>query len=81
MQWQTQAMYLKTVDRFNDLLQVNCLVTPANARLLILHENIAEDKIKTFLNDVYDLFARLTMNPFFSQTEKICIEQFDQRVA
>ena len=81
MQWQTQAMYLKTVDRFNDCISVNCLVTPANARLMILHENVAEDKLKTFLNEVYDLYARLSMNPFFSQTEKIQIEQFEQRVA
>ena len=38
MQWSTSAMYLKTVDRYNDCLSVNCLVTPANARLMILHE-------------------------------------------
>ena len=44
---------------------------------MILHENVAEDKLKTFLNEVYELYARLSMNPFFSQTEKICVEQFD----
>ena len=80
MQWSTPNMYLKTVDKV-DCLSVNCLLTPANARLMILHENMAEDKLKTFLNEVYDLFVRLSMNPFFSSTEKICIEQFDQRVA
>ncbi len=66
MQWSTPNMYLKTVDRFNDCLSVNCLVTPANARLMVLHENAADDKLKTFLNEVYDLFVRLSMNPFFS---------------
>ena len=66
MQWTTTAMYLKTVDKFNDCLSVNCLLTPANTRLLILHENAAEDKLKTFLNEVYDLYARLALNPFFS---------------
>ena len=66
-------MYLKTVDRFNEL-SVNCLVTPSNAKLLLLHENAPEEKIKTFLNEVYELFAKLAMNPFFSQTEKIKID-------
>ena len=66
-------MYLKTVDRFNEL-SVNCLVTPSNAKLLLLHENAAEERIKAFLNDVYELFAKLAMNPFFSQTEKIKID-------
>ena len=67
-------MYLKTVDCFNDCLSVNCLVTPGNTRLMILHEKMAEDKLKTFLNEVYDLYARLCLNPFFSQSEKIEIE-------
>ena len=74
-------MYLRTVDRFNDCLSVNCLVTPANARLIILHENAPDDKLKTFLNEVYELFVRLSMNPFFSQTEKICVSQFEERVS
>ena len=46
MQWQQQAMYLKNVDKFNDCLSVNCLVTPGNARLMILHENFDENKLK-----------------------------------
>ena len=72
-------MYLKTVDRFNDL-SVNCLITPSNVKLLLLHENASEDRIKQFLNDVYELFAKLAMNPFFNQKEKIKIDQFEQRV-
>ena len=74
LQWSSSAMYLKTVDRYNDCLNVNCLVTPSNARLMILYDNVAEDKLKTFLNEVYDLYSHLALNPFFSQTEKIQIE-------
>ena len=67
-------MYLKTVDKYADL-SVNCLITPSNAKLLILHNGqVQEDRIKEFLNSVYDLFAKLAMNPFFCQTEKIQIE-------
>ena len=74
-------MYLKTVDKFNEL-SVNCLVTPSNAKLLILHESSLnkDNEIKQFLNEVYDLFAKLAMNPFFSQTEKINIDEFKNRV-
>ena len=73
-------MYLKNVDRYADL-SVNCLITPSNAKLLVLHNGqMQEDRIKEFLNSTYDLFSKLAMNPFFSQTEKIQIDQFTQRV-
>ena len=81
LQWQTKAMYLKPAEKFNDCLSVACLLTPANTRLVLLHEAASEDRIKTFLNEVYDLYARLAMNPFFSHSEKINITQFNQRVA
>ena len=35
-QWESPNMYLKTVDKYADL-SVNCLITPSNAKLLILH--------------------------------------------
>jgi trafficking protein particle complex subunit 2 len=45
IQWQTPSMYLKQVDRF-DNLNIHCLITPSNAKLLLLHETETEEKIK-----------------------------------
>jgi hypothetical protein len=59
---------------------VHCLITPSNAKLLLLHENENEEKIKNFFNEVYDLFVKAVMNPFYDPKEKLNIEQFDHRV-
>mmetsp|Transcript_76413 Transcript_76413/g.105727 ORF Transcript_76413/g.105727 Transcript_76413/m.105727 type:complete len:83 (+) Transcript_76413:19-267(+) len=36
--WTTPNMYLKTVDKYNEL-SINAFVTPTSARFLLLHEN------------------------------------------
>ena len=66
-------MYLKQVDKFDQLL-VHCLITPSNAKLLILHEGVSEEKIKNFFNEIYDLFVKITLNPFYDGKQKINIE-------
>ena len=72
VQWSSNNMYLKTVDRFNEL-SVTCLLTPSSkpyllvnygidARFLLLHEGKNEDAIKNFFNEVYELFVKVTFN-------------------
>ena len=88
-QWQTNQMYLKTVDRYNEL-QVTCLVTPSSkysftspaidARFLLLHDGRNEDSIKSFFNEVYELFVKVVMNPFYEANHKISLGSFDERV-
>jgi hypothetical protein len=72
-------MYLKQVDQFADL-KVHCLITPSNAKLLLLHENEHEDKIKLFFNEAYDLFIKALMNPFYDSTQKMNLPEFHVRV-
>lgn len=79
MQWQTTNMYLKQVDKF-DSLTVHCLILPSNAKLLLLHENESEDKIKNFFNEIYELFVKAILNPFYDPKQKLDIDQFDLRV-
>ena len=78
-QWTTQNMYLKTIDRFHDL-QVTCLLTPSNSKFLLLHDGKSEDAIKAFFNEVYDLFVKVVMNPFYETNSKITINSFEERV-
>jgi len=55
--------------------------TPSGARFLILHENNKnEEQIKQFFNEVYEIFVKIVMNPFFDTNEKISIPQFDEKV-
>ena len=88
MQWTPSAsahlaqatMYMRTVDRFNGM-QVSCMQTPSNSKFLILHENHKyEEQIKQFFNEVYELYVKIVMNPFYDSSEKINIPQFDEKV-
>ena len=80
MQWQNPYYYLKCVDRYNETpnpqgcLMVHCFVTPSNSKFLLLHESKPEDQIKNFFNDVYELYTRLLLNPFFDPNAKIDVE-------
>ena len=69
LQWTTNQMYLKTVDKYNELM-VTCLLTPSSkilnftldsidAKFLLLHEGRSEDAIKSFFNEVYELFVKV----------------------
>mmetsp|Transcript_30197 Transcript_30197/g.21945 ORF Transcript_30197/g.21945 Transcript_30197/m.21945 type:complete len:86 (-) Transcript_30197:180-437(-) len=40
--WSTPNMYLKTVDKYNEL-SINAFVTPSSSRFLLLHEGRPED--------------------------------------
>jgi len=74
-------MYMRNVDKFNNQLYVSCMQTPSGARFLILHENNKnEEQIKQFFNEVYEIFVKIVMNPFFDTSEKISIPQFDEKV-
>lgn len=73
-------MYMREVDRYNDL-HVSCMQTPSNAKFLMLHENIKqEEQIKSFFNEVYELFVKIVMNPFYDPSERLNIPQFDDKV-
>ncbi|CDW90319.1 trapp complex subunit trs20 [Stylonychia lemnae] len=51
-----------------------------DARFLLLHENRSEDAIKNFFNEVYELFVKVVMNPFYDSNQKIQLSSFEERV-
>jgi hypothetical protein len=77
--WTTNAMYLKLVDKFNDLL-VSVYVTAGHTRLMLLHDSRNEDGIKNFFQEVHELYIKMLLNPLYVPGSHITSPFFDTRV-
>eukprot|EP00512_Aurantiochytrium_limacinum_P001647 CAMPEP_0171492726 /NCGR_PEP_ID=MMETSP0958-20121227/4572_1 /TAXON_ID=87120 /ORGANISM="Aurantiochytrium limacinum, Strain ATCCMYA-1381" /LENGTH=140 /DNA_ID=CAMNT_0012026281 /DNA_START=103 /DNA_END=522 /DNA_ORIENTATION=- len=86
--WQTNGMYLRVVDEFNEL-QVHAWVAANGGKLLFLHQSIAEDSgrrsrleehVRSFFEEVNDLYTKIVLNPFYEQDQPIDSKVFDSRV-
>lgn len=94
-QWSTGAFSLGKVDSFYGLL-VNSFVTQGNIKLIMCYDSSAptgalelmtsssnkhdENAIKQFFTEVYDLYVKALLNPFYSVNDPIVSPDFDFRV-
>lgn len=60
--------------------QVSTFLTAGNVKFMLLHGGKNEDSIKNFFNDVYELYVKLLMNPFYAYDTPITSKAFDTRV-
>jgi len=79
VQWVQRELYLKTVDRFNNLF-VSCFLTAGNIKLLLLHETKNEEAIRQFFVEVHEVYIKALMNPFYEVDMRITSIVFDGRV-
>lgn len=79
LQWTTSLTYLKTIDQFNNAM-ISCYLTPGNIKLMILHDTKAEDGIKNFLGEVYEVYVKTLMSPFYKVDMAIKSPIFDARI-
>ncbi|KDN38145.1 Sedlin [Tilletiaria anomala UBC 951] len=79
MQFFNGAMYMKSVDRINEWT-TSAFLVPGNVKFLILHEHKHEDGIRNFFIDVWELWVKITMNPFRDINDPIRSATFDQKV-
>ncbi|BBG96214.1 SNARE-like superfamily protein [Prunus dulcis] len=57
--WTTSAMYLKAIDRFNDLVVSVYVTADIHTRLMLLHDSRNDDGIKSFFQEVHELYIKL----------------------
>ncbi|WOH05550.1 hypothetical protein DCAR_0624969 [Daucus carota subsp. sativus] len=78
--WTTSAMFLKSIDRFNDLV-VSVYVTAAiHTRLMLLHDSRNDDGIKSFFQEVHELYIKSLLNPLYLPGSRIKSSHFDTKV-
>ncbi|KAK1259310.1 hypothetical protein QJS04_geneDACA020079 [Acorus gramineus] len=79
--WTTSAMFLKAIDRFNDLV-VSVYVTAViiHTRLMLLHDSRNEDGIKSFFQEVHELYIKILLNPLYLPGSRITSSHFDTKV-
>lgn len=77
--WTTNSMYLKVVDKVNNQ-HVSTFLTAGSVKLMLLHNGKSDDSIRNFFQDVYELYVKLSMNPFYRYDTPIKSADFDTRV-
>ena len=73
-------MYLGQVDKFNKLI-CSAFVTAGCTKLVLLHgSEINEYNIRQFFNDIYAIYLKLLMNPFYIKGSPIKSARFEKEI-
>lgn len=79
LQWSSGIMYLKSIDKFNNAI-ISTFLTAGNIKFMLLHEVRNDDGIKNFFNEVYEVYVKCLMSPFYKVDTAITSTTFDAKV-
>jgi hypothetical protein len=72
--WQSAGMMFKSVDKFNDV-HISAFVTAGHTKFLLLHDPHKDEMlIKAFFYEVYELYIKIMLNPFYGQHTPLAAE-------
>lgn len=77
--WSSNNLNFKALDRFNEYF-ISAFVTPSQIRFVMLHQDRNDDGIKNLFHDVFELYTKLSLNPFYTPGTKINFQSFLHRV-
>ena len=73
-------MYLGQIDKFNNSI-CSAFVTAGCTKLILLHSNdLNEYNIRQFFNDIYAIYLKLLMNPFYIKGSPIKSKRFEKEI-
>ncbi|KAI5684508.1 hypothetical protein M9H77_05736 [Catharanthus roseus] len=78
--WTTSAMFLKGIDRFNDSVVWVHVTAEIHTRLMLLHDSRNDDGIKSFFQEVHELYLKTLLNPLYLPGTRITSSHFDTKV-
>jgi len=78
--WGSHGMFFRNVDKFNDV-HISAFVTAGHQKFLLLHDQRTDENvIKAFFYEVYEMYIKILLNPFYEKNTPITSKVFDERV-
>ncbi|KAI5966144.1 TRS20 [Candida pseudojiufengensis] len=79
--WSTQLLNLGKIDQFYGIY-INAYLTQGNIKFILCHNNSNKDEnsIKSFFQDINELYVKILMNPFYNLNDSITLPDFDLKV-
>ncbi|VDD95670.1 unnamed protein product [Enterobius vermicularis] len=74
----SSQMYFKLIDKFNEWF-VSAFVTASRIRFVMLHTQKNDEGIRQFFQEMYEMYIKHSMNPFYSIDSPIESTNFNEK--